>query len=371
MKSKTVILLWIVAIALGITTYFVQFRKNSQQAMSTQLTQGDKLIENLPIRDITRVVISRGDQSTEIIQLAGNTDTPQWGVAERDNYPVDHELLRNLLGVLAEIKVTQGYPCEEAHYGRFGLKKKSDKETERALCISMILEDGSTAAELYMGKYSGGTPANARFVRLANDDSGVYAVGETFPGVAAQAQTWLDKDFLTVDSIQSISLSAPHDPEFITWTVMQVPLANGSANPNGQLVLQDISENELMQLTSTNQLKNLFRYSNFIDVLNQQTADETSDPDKKLERVAEIKTADGISYLVRFWPQTPTPEDQTHYLLQVDVSAGASDDVAVMDKLARVKKLEGHIYQVSASTISPLQKVRSDFVKAKPQASSP
>ncbi len=54
----------------------------------------------------------------------------------------------------------------------------------------------ATVSEVFFGKFSGTSQAGGRFLRLAHDDSGVYAVGETFPGVTASPKDWLSKDFL-------------------------------------------------------------------------------------------------------------------------------------------------------------------------------
>ena len=48
MKSRTVIILWAIAIVLGIAASIVKFGSDDDNATRTTLSPGDKLIENLP-----------------------------------------------------------------------------------------------------------------------------------------------------------------------------------------------------------------------------------------------------------------------------------------------------------------------------------
>ena len=405
MKSRTVIILWIIAVLLGIAAYIVKFHGGEDHSTRTILAPGQKLIESLPIREITRVTLSQGKETTTLNRTEKNGE-PAWHVAERGDYVINYELLRNLLGALGEIEVTQGYPATSEHYGRFGLATQSDQAGEEALRITIAGKEGATVSEIFFGKFSGTSQTGGRFLRLAGDDSGVYAVGETFPGVTASPKDWLSKDFIGIELITNISISAPSDPNFKTWTVVKHPKTDGNYNPNGQFLLQGMTDDEVMQLTSTNPLRNLFSYSAFKDVLSEKEAAESAHPDAKLKRQAVIATNDGFTYILNFWPQNPEPKDpnadprlpavQPNYLLTIEVSADipttrkpATDETPEVtktndaafaqilkiqqEKLAAAQALQGRIYQISQSTISPLQKLRSDFVKTKnkPSAATP
>ena len=111
MKSRTVILLWIIAIVLGVTAFAVKFGRDDDQATRTKLAPGEKIIAKLPIPEVTKVTLSRGKEMTTLVRSA--SDDQLWGVIERQNYPVNYELLRNLLGALSELEVAQGYPVNE------------------------------------------------------------------------------------------------------------------------------------------------------------------------------------------------------------------------------------------------------------------
>ncbi len=373
MKSRTVIILWIVAIVLGVIACIVQFGSNDDIVARTKLAPGDKILPDLPIREITKVTISKGDQSTQLIRIGDDT----WGVAERANYPVDYEKLRNLLGALAELEVTQGYPARSEHLASFGLAATSEKESEQGLQVLAEKADKTDVANVFLGKFSGTNRSAGRFVRLSSDDSGVYAVGETFPGISAAPKTWLGTNFLKIEKIKTIAVSATTDPEFKPWKLIRHPNTDGTVNENGQLKLDNMKEDEVMQLTSTNPLRNLLSSASFQDVITEQQAKETANPDIKLKRQAVITTFDDLTYTLTFWPQKDKPKDpnadprlpalQPNYLLTVTVSAKDPN------KSAAHKVHEGRIYQVSQNTISPLQKKRSDFVKSKtkPTATTP
>ena len=402
MKSRTVILLWIIAIVLGVTAFAVKFGRDDDQATRTKLAPGEKIIAKLPIPEVTKVTLSRGKEMTTLVRSA--SDDQLWGVIERQNYPVNYELLRNLLGALSELEVAQGYPATSQHHARFGLAANTDgqgDDSNEALQITIIAQGESLIETIYLGKYSGSSQSGGRFLRLGSDEAGVYAVGETFPGVTASPRDWLNKDFLKIEQIKSIALSAPADPTFKPWKLVRQPKADGSPNPDGQYQLADISENEVMELTSTNQLRNLFAYSSFQDILSKEQAASSANPDQKLKRQATISTHDGLTYIIDFWPQKDKPIDpqaddrlppvQPSYLLTVKVSAHIAQNrtpekdeskekpeviksrdadfekkkKALEQKLAAAQILTGRIYQVGQSTVSPLQKQRSEFVKAK------
>ena len=409
MKSHTVIILWVIAIVLGVTASIVKFGNRDDNATRTKLAPGDKIIPKLPIREITKVTLSKGKEITHLVRVSDE----QWSVVERENYPANHELLRNLLGALGELEVTQGYPVSESHFGRFGLSAKAEESqgagdnTDQGLLVTIIGKDQAIIERVYFGKYSGSSESEGRFIRIASDEAGVYAVGETFPGVTPSPADWLNKDFLKIDQIQSISLTAPSNQEFKPWQLVRQNQADGNANPNGQFILADMTDQELMVLTSTNQLRNLFSYSTFQDVLNKQDAASSAIPDQKLRRQATITTYDGFSYIIDFWPQKdkaqkPVADDrlpavQPTYLLTVRVSADIPEKrtpgkdkskqqpeviealnaefeikkAVLQEKLAAAQTLEGRIFQVSQSTISPLQKKRSDFVKTKDKTEAP
>jgi hypothetical protein len=375
MKSRTVIILWAIAIVLGITAYAVKFLGNDEQTTRTHLSPGQKLIQKLPIRDITGVTLSQGDDTTQLVR-SDKKGEQEWGIAERANYPINYELLRNLLGALGELDVTQGYPSSSDHYGRFGLATKSDKPGEEALKVTMTGNDGTTLAEVFFGKYSGTSRTGGRFIRIASDDSGVYAVGETFPGITASPKDWLSKDFLKIEQIKSIALNAPSDPEFKPWKLVRHPNTDGSPNPKSQLTLDGMTDQEIMQLTSTNPLRDLFSYATFQDILSEKVATQTANPDAKLKRQAVITTSTGLTYTLDFWPQQEKPKDpaadprlpapQPSYLLTIKVTSDNKETPAP-------GIFKDRIYQISQSTISALQKKRSDFVisKNKPSASTP
>lgn len=399
MKSRTVIILWIIALALGITTSVVKFGSNDENTTHTKLSPGQKLLEDLPIREITSVTLTQGKKTTHLKK----DSTQGWSVTERNNYPINYANLRNLLGSLAELEVTQGYPTGSEHLGRFGLAEESEKKSEQALRVTMTNKDGNTVADVFLGKFSGTSHVGGRFIRIASDNSGVYAVSETFPGITATAKDWLNQDFLKIDQIKTISLSAPADPEFKPWKLIRHPKTDGSPNPNGQLTLDGMTNKEVMQLTSTNPLRNLFSYSGFQDVLSKKQAANTANPNPKLKRRATITTYDGLTYTLDFRPQKNKPKNpdaddrlppvQPSYLLTITVTADipekrtpvanetpeetkardtafATQQKSLKEKLTAAQALTGHIYQISQSTISPLQKKRSDFVKSKTNSSA-
>lgn len=397
MKSQTVILLWIIAIVLGVAAYMVKFGGDDENQTRTKLAPGEPLIAQLPIREVTKVSLSQGNENTTLVKL----DDDKWGITQRDNYPVHYELLRNLLGALSELKVTQGYPAGDKHHARFGLASGNADTVaplDQALVVSIYRGENAVVEKVYLGKFLGTGRSSGRFLRIESDPGAVYTVNETFPGVSASPRDWINKEFLKVDQIETIKVSAPSDPDFTEWKLIRQPKTDGSPNPGGQLKLDDLAENEFMQLTSTNAFRNLFAYSNVQDVMNDQQASEAANPDPKLKRQVTMTSYDGLSYVLELQPlneKVPAadrddrlPPTPASYLLTIGVSCDAlkdspakhgrdgteeveasGQDAALRQKLEQAKSLTGRIYQVSQSTVSPFLMTRSDF--AKKTATSP
>lgn len=397
MKQRSVITLWAVAVALGIAAYFVKFHRSSDHQLRTNLSPGEKIMSQLPMAELTTVTIKQGADITTLHRGEDN----YWTVNERRGYPANHALLRNLLGSLGQLQVAQGYPCTSEHYGRFGVSTESNEVSDLGLRITLTQADGSELTDIYLGKYNGTRRGTVgRFVRLASDSSGVYAAGETFPGVYADPPAWLDPQFFNIENIQSVSVSAPSDPSFTPWQLKRPSVA-----PNAQFKLVGMTSHEVMKLTSTGAFRTIFAHTTFQDVLTQDEADQTAQPDSKLKRQALIQTFDGISYTITFWPQkvkpqpTPDPESplppvQAAYLLTVTVSAKlpktrnntkdespeisvqkdqafATYQQAIKTHLALTESYQGKIYQVGHTLLEPLQKLRKDFVSSNPRRAVP
>ena len=376
MKSQTVIILWIVALTLDMAASIVRFGKVEDNSTRTKLSPGDRLVSDLPIRNVSKVTLRKGNETTTLVKL----DQETWGIRERANYPVNYELLRNLLGALGEIQVTQGYPCEESQHERFGLTSSSGNNdlADQATIITIMTGDESVIEEVYLGNYTGTTRNAGRFIRVGSDQSGVYIVNETFPGVTALPKDWLNKDFLQIDQIESIEVSAPADSEFKTWKLIRESKADGSPNPKGQFILADLGKNEVMELTSTGRFRNLLSYSNFQDVMSIEQASASSVQDPRLMRHALITTYDGLTYHLDFEPakkqvksvneDSRLPPAPPGYLLSINVDARADSTEpakvsALEQKLAQAKLFTGRAYLVNETIVSPLLKKRSEFVK--------
>ena len=377
MKFPTVIVLWLIALALGITAYFVKFHNSEEALARTNIAPGEKLFSSLPVRDIYAVTLTQGEDVTHLIRGENNV----WGIKERNNYEINYELLRDLLGSLNSLDITQGYPTSEEYFSRFGL---SDEIPERdaelgykgAIKVTMLGLNGDQLAEISLGKFSGSIRVGGRFVRITGDDSGVYAVAQTFPGVTANPKDWLSKGFLKIDQMQSITVTSPADPDFADWKLMR-------EDAQSQFWLVDMKPNEIMKLTSTNAFKNFFNYSSFRDLLTEEKVAELSEPDEKLRRNAVITTFDGLSYTLEFWPHKPLPKDPNaddrlpppaiSYNLTVTISADPETKLeeAAQEKLDAAKDFEGHIFEISGSIIAPLQKMRSDFYTIKKTSEPP
>jgi len=68
MKSSTVIILWLLAVVLGVTSYFVKFHSDEEAVSRTKLAPGDRLFANLPVREIYAVTLKEGGNITHLVR---------------------------------------------------------------------------------------------------------------------------------------------------------------------------------------------------------------------------------------------------------------------------------------------------------------
>lgn len=394
MKLRTVCLLWVAAIVLGIAAYTVKFHGNQQSMPQTELTPGERIMPALPIRELSSVTLQQGQELCTLVRDTDNT----WRIKERDNYPANHELLRNLLGTLHSMKVTQSFACQSSQFGRFGLANNSQTPSDLGLRVTMSNASGKTLAEVWLGKFSGASRnSTGRYIRITGDHSGVYSVGQTFPGVYADAPSWFDPSFLAIRRVQSVKVSSPENPDFQSWELLRK-----GVEAKHQFSMSGLAADETMQLTSTTPYANLFAYTSFQDVFTPDQVKPLENPDPKQKRTAVIRTFDGLSYIINYWPEkekpitpqdpdSPLPPVRPGYLMTVEIEgeiaeqrtpdpsesseqAQQNDQAFAMQQSHAqqqwdwVKSLEGRVFKVGHTLMDPLERQRQDFVVQLPKS---
>ncbi len=389
MKSRTVIILWAVAIALGISIALVKRSQNNGDAKATNRTAGMKLLEKFPADQISTMDISGSNQSVSLTEKDG-----KWTVAERDGYPANTRNINDLLRTLSDLKVTQGIEAGPSFAPRFGMDENSSDPAERGLTAVFKDPSGKELAKLSFGKnldsaassspYGGGS--TGRFVRNHADESGFYAVSEVFGTLSPDPKSWLNDEFFKIEKIESLSVSKPGSDEN-EWSLVR-------ENEEAEFKFTDAFPGVKIDPTATAPLKSLFSYARFDDVVPAADVEKRSTPEQ-LRKVV-IKTFEGFEYNITIQPAKTVSEEgdatqppADNFLMTVSVSAELpkerkkpegekEEDAKIADEafterhktltesLEKSKALAERTFEVSKFTVDALLKTRTDLMLKTP-----
>jgi hypothetical protein len=390
MKSRTVIILWIVALVLGASVYYVKQSASGQDRNATNRTPGQTLLAEFAADKVATIEISGAEQSVSLASKDG-----KWTVAQRDNFPANSRNINDLLRSLAELKVAQGIEAGPSFAPRFGIDEKSSSAETRGLTAVFKDSSGKELAKVSFGKnldaaasnspFGGG--ATGRFVRNHSDESGFYAVSEVFGTLSEDPKSWLSEDFIKVEKIKGISVTKPGSDEK-EWEFTR-------ADENANFAFTEAYPGVKTDAAATSPLKSLFSFSRFDDVVPAAVVEKKATPEK-LQKAA-INTFEGFTYTITLQPAKPTatkvgaeaPPATDNYLMSLAVEADFAkerkkpegekaedaeaaqkifDDrlKALADRLDKTKALEGRTFEVSKFTIDALLKNRTEFMDKGP-----
>ena len=408
---------------------YLSLRNVPQRFSPTNELIGENLIDPFGTTDLTEVRIA--DAENEVV-LRKNGET--WVVANRQNYPIDSiQEINHLIDSIALFRVGLEIRSEDSHYAEMGLlapsaKKEAEayqeqRKTEgeenptdpRGLLISMKGSGEKVFANLILGQSFGDNPGERYrgiVLRSLSGHQGVWKIlgsltrrtGEATAGATevrrgqlSSPKAWLSYKFLEVENIKSISLSAPNDKEFKSWSVTR-------ETDQGDFTTGDLKEDEEMDTGTTGSFKTLFGKLRFEDILDPAEAEKKKDSANA--RQAIITTFDNFTYTFDLTPMKPEekedddnpPLPSSNYIGTVKIAAKfpatrtkdeneteeqakAQDQLFAAKqenlnyKLEQEKGYENHTYEFAQFSISSLNKARDEIVKTKappsPEGSTP
>ncbi len=393
MNKRQVIILWVIAIALGAAVATVKLTQKDTTKSATNRAPGQTLFESFPATDVATVEIQGADASVTLAKKDGG-----WTVAQRDGYPAKASYVNEFLRTLAELKVTRGMEAGPSFAPRFGMDEAATKAEDRGLTATFKDSAGKEIAKVSLGKNiesaanespMGGAMSVGRYIRNHADASGFYAISEMFPSISTEAPRWLADDFISPEKIKSITLGKKGKDE-TAWKLSR-------DTEDAEFKLEGAAPAEVLDTTATTALKSLFSYARFEDVVPADKAAERADSTGK--RSATIETFEGFTYTLSITPAkaaaapqpaadpaNPTPPATSEtYLMTVTVAAdlpkerkkeegekpedAKTKDAAfterlktLTEKLAKEKALAGRTFEVSKSTVESLLKEREQLI---------
>lgn len=371
MKGTTLLGLVITAAVIGGLAYHTT-RSTDRQSVPAQV--GKKVLPDLPLNDVAGVSI-RSSSSSAMLK---RTDAG-WVVADRHNYPVAFEKLRNALRALADLKVHQVARISPAQKGELRLLAPADNNAGQAGTeVALTGTGGKSIANLILGKEhtrdrgeegamfgGGGGYPDGRYI--ARSDGTTFLVTDTLEALSANPRDWLDDTFLSINpsDITRISVATPGGEQY----------ALKREGTGTDLVLDNLAAGETTDNMRAGQIGSSLGFLRFDDVADPALTPQTSGLDKP--RTVEAEARDGGRYEIKLGALIP---DKAQYYASLSaafkappepVTTNAAEIAAAKDtarkrgeEIAALNdKLGRWIYLISSNTVDSLMPARATLVK--------
>ncbi len=381
-RKQLLTLLVLVAVIGG--AGFLLFKKQAAD-WKGGTASGQKLLPDLPINDVARVVIKQG---TNELNLAKKDDL--WRVRERADYPANYSQISEFLIKAGDLKVVQTEAVGASQLGRLELLPpgpatntatlvefcdKSDKVVKGLLLGKKQMKEAPQRSEMDFG---GGGWAVGRFVMVAGTSGSAAVISDALENIAPKADQWLSKDFFKVEKPKSVTVTYAEATN--SWSLSREAETN-------DWKLADAKPEEKLDNSKASSATGGLGYPSFNDVLPASTAPASVGLDKPT--VANIQTFEGFTYTLKIGEKTndnyhvtlavsadfpkertpgkdEKPEDKT----KLDKEFKEKTD-KLAEKLAAEKKLEGWVYTVSSWTFDSLLKKRHELMVEKKEEPKP
>ena len=315
MKTKNLVILAVVALALGCAASFL---KSGSRPAAAKLN-GKSILPGLSVADVARVEVGGK------LALAASTDG--WKVETLHGYPADREKIAENLMKLAELKVGQVVRGRKlGAESKVTLKDASGK----ALAELTLGDKHEKKASGQAAMYGGGGYPDGRYVAFGGE---TVLVKDTLDAFDGDVKQWCNTRIASISSSDVKTVKYAHGGE-------TVELEKGT---NSTWVLKGLGPKEELDTSKTYSLDSALSYLDFNAVA-----------DPKLTE-AELGFTTGYVYTVTVKEGTNTV---THVARVGNKVKDGSDRYFKLDK-------GKWIFTISTYSAENMMKTRKDLVKAK------
>ena len=397
MSRLQLLILWILALGAGFY-YFNSKDVPDSISNKTELEVGSQIVPSDLIETVDSLTVISGDDKASLKKLDG-----RWVVSEKGDFPANYDSINQIIGALREAKVAQSVVATDEYYDRFNLDPATEEDGEQPDTI-LLEKDGKESSTIFLGKTresTGGSGGRAgRFVRLSNDESGVYVVQESFSFLNASPDNWINKSLtLLKEGVVKMEVTAPNDESFKSWTVSRESVRD-------DFIVEGLGEKEETKSTETTALKNLLAGATFTELITSD--DYKKRANEKAARQLKATDSTGTTFSITVTPEkkteeteekkedgsNPTPAPAVDYFVSIEILNGPTKpepigpDASVQEKAVyaeRVNNLadvstgvnqmrkthEGRYFLVSEATIGSLNKNRGELIQPKKEEEKP
>jgi hypothetical protein len=342
-KPRTLAILVVLgALALGAGWYFGIASEPSQDAATDA---AHLMFPALAPRlaDATEVELQHGASTLHIVK---DTKTNDWGLAERDGYPIDVSKLHGLLTALTELRLVEKRTADPGEFAKLGLEDPTGKDATSTL-VQVLDKSGHPIAAVIAGhsrvRTEGNLPADI-YVRRPDESQTWLAEGKL--DVDTDALTWLDRDVMDIKPARIATVA-------ITSGTTPVKLARAG----DKLVMQEPTDHPKLDDEHVDDVQRALELLSLEDVRADKDA-----PKGDALGTAVFTTNDGLSITA-----TPTKAGSD---LWVRFAAAGTDKAAA--EAARLNaRLAGWTYEIGSWKQKALIPTMDDLKAAPPPAPAP
>ena len=380
MNSKQLSILLVLGLVIGGLGLQLVIQGREASYKSSDQKIGKKVLGEFPINDVAQITIKN---ATNELNLVKQDDL--WKVRERFNYPANFSEISEFVRKTSELKAVQSMKVGLSQFARFELiKPEKAVGTNSGTLVEFKDKNGKPLKSLLLGKkyvkesqsssqFGGGDWPIGRYVMVLNQTQEVAIVSDPLSNVEPKPDQWLNKDFVKVEKLQTVSLVSTNTTN--SWKVTR-------ETETGEWKLADKKEGEELDKGKSSSLNFALSSPSFNDVASPQLTPEAtgwitrSSPRSRLSMVSftprklETRPAMTNYYLAMAvkgnWPTERTagkdekPEDKEKLDKEFKEKA-----TKLKEKFDKEKAIESWTYLVSKWTIDPLLKERKDLLAEK------
>lgn len=405
MKNKQLpILLAALAVTGGAAYWKYSHRSGSIGKVPAEV--GTDVLKNFKPADIAALTLKDSKAEVVIEQKDG-----KWIVPARDGFPANQETLTTLVKDAFSMKISESQRAGASQLGTIKLKNPADgaPESETGTLVTFRDSSGKNIASLIAGKVmtaDGNAPASfsmspqgpkTQYIKVDGMGDTVLKARDGFSSLDTDVKNWLDKSqFIKVSNIKSVTVTGATPEE--SWKIER-------ATANGELKLDAPAAGEDFDANKAAGVGSAFSFVQFADVV--PAADAAKAALDKPVRTAVITTFDGYTYTVKvgaaegdnhYFAYTvdakfdetppapaakeapPAPKNDEEKKKADEEKQKAEADKKKADeefatalaekkkKLAEAQAIQGRIFLVAKSSLEPILKKRTDYLKDKPAA---
>jgi len=195
MKVKTLGFLVIAVLVLAGLSVMI-FRPGNKA--ETESAMGQKLFDDLLIRDIDRIRIIDKDGS---VSLHHNGDG--WVVADRDGFPADFSRIAELVKKVQNLKIGRGFQATEDIRTRLaihGPDQAGVPDTGKGIQVRFETEAGGSLVDLIVGKARQSDSGKGGQYLMPTGGDTIYLVDKTFKFLQTAPAEWLNRELLNIET---------------------------------------------------------------------------------------------------------------------------------------------------------------------------